>query len=202
MNVVCWWIWRDRGSLERQSVQYRTLVKSSFVFYFPTQLHSFAALYSIWSYLLHHQHIKEESLTLIALQRDHFITSLLYEPRKKKKLEKYDSLPQKHWHPSPSCTFQRISCESQLADDVTRDVRFDALTLFSVSFGGLQKVVKFLRVKLLQTRQHTAAGMSNVQQGDTRLEEVNNKCVVFVLLLIFYSGSDTFTDVFYTEAAC
>lgn len=64
-----------------------------------------------------------------------------------------------------SVTFNRISGESQLADDVTRDVRFDALALFSVSFSGLQKVVKFLRVKLLETQQHTlayAAGMNNV----------------------------------------
>lgn len=53
--------------------------------------------------------------------------------------------------PSASCTFQRVSCESQLADDVTWNVRFDALALFGVSFSGLQKVVELLRVKLLQT---------------------------------------------------
>lgn len=52
--------------------------------------------------------------------------------------------------PSPSCTFQRVSCESQLADDVTWNVCFDALALFGVSFSGLQKVVELLWVKLLQ----------------------------------------------------
>lgn len=52
---------------------------------------------------------------------------------------------------NPFCTFQRISCESQLADDVTWDVRFDALALFRVSLSGLQKVVKFFRVKFLET---------------------------------------------------
>lgn len=54
-------------------------------------------------------------------------------------------------------TFQRISCESQLADDVTGDVRLDALALLGVSFSRLQEVVKLLRVKLLQTR-HTEGG--------------------------------------------
>lgn len=53
--------------------------------------------------------------------------------------------------PSPSCTFQRVSCESQLADDITWNVRFDALALFGVSFSGLQKVVELLWVKLLQS---------------------------------------------------
>lgn len=54
--------------------------------------------------------------------------------------------------PRPSCTFQRISCESQLADDITRNVCFDALALFGVSFSGLQKVVELLWVKLLQSQ--------------------------------------------------
>lgn len=54
--------------------------------------------------------------------------------------------------PSPSCTFQRISCESQLADDITWNVRFDALALFGVSFRSLQKMVELLWVKLLQSQ--------------------------------------------------
>lgn len=49
-----------------------------------------------------------------------------------------------------SCTFQGISSETQLADDVTGDVRFDAAALFSMSFSSLQKVVELLWVKLLR----------------------------------------------------
>lgn len=82
----------------------------------------------------------------------------------------------------PSCTFQRVSCESQLADDVTRDVRFDALALFSVSFSGLQKVVKFLRVKLLLTQQHTlvyAAGLTNVEEDNARFNGGKQQIYVF-----------------------
>lgn len=54
--------------------------------------------------------------------------------------------------PGASSTFQRISCESQLADDITRNVCFDALALFGVSFSCLQKVVELLWVKLLQSQ--------------------------------------------------
>lgn len=56
---------------------------------------------------------------------------------------------------NPRRTLQGVSCESELTDDVARDVRLDALAFFSVSFSSLQKVVKLLRVKLLETEQET-----------------------------------------------
>ena len=47
-------------------------------------------------------------------------------------------------------TIQGVSSvQAQLVDDVSGDVGLDALALFGVALGGLQQMVKLLRVKLL-----------------------------------------------------
>lgn len=50
-------------------------------------------------------------------------------------------------------TFDRVSGQSQLADDVTRDVRLHQMTLLGVVLCRLQQMVKLLWVKLLETRE-------------------------------------------------
>ena len=52
--------------------------------------------------------------------------------------------------PGAGLTFQGVSGEAQLADDVLGDVRLHALAPLGVALGGLQAVVELLRVKLLQ----------------------------------------------------
>ena len=47
-------------------------------------------------------------------------------------------------------TFQGVSGEAELADDVLGDVRLHALAHLGVALGRLQAVVELLRVKLLQ----------------------------------------------------
>lgn len=54
------------------------------------------------------------------------------------------------WPAAALLTLQGIPGETQLADDVARDVTFDALTLLGMTFSCLQQVVELLRVKLLQ----------------------------------------------------
>lgn len=47
------------------------------------------------------------------------------------------------------CTFQRVSGEAQLADDVARDVCLDDLAHLGVALGCLQTMKELLWVKLL-----------------------------------------------------
>ncbi|KAG7238632.1 hypothetical protein INR49_030706 [Caranx melampygus] len=44
------------------------------------------------------------------------------------------------WADEPACVdlYKGVSCQSQLADDVSGDVCFDALAFFGVSFSSLQ----------------------------------------------------------------
>lgn len=51
-----------------------------------------------------------------------------------------------------SLTFNRISGQSQLADDVTRNVSLHQVTLFGVVLCCLQQMVELLRIKLLEKR--------------------------------------------------
>lgn len=46
-------------------------------------------------------------------------------------------------------TFDGVSGQAQLADDVPRNVGFHQVTLLGVVLGRLQQVVKLLRVELL-----------------------------------------------------
>lgn len=50
-------------------------------------------------------------------------------------------------------TLKGVPGEAQLADNVSRDVRLDALTFFSMTFSSLQQVVELLWIKLLQHTQ-------------------------------------------------
>lgn len=47
-------------------------------------------------------------------------------------------------------TLQWVPGEAQLTDDVSGDVRLDALALLSMALCCLQQVVELLRIKLLQ----------------------------------------------------
>jgi len=47
-------------------------------------------------------------------------------------------------------TLQGVPGEAQLADDVSGDVRLDALTLLGMALCCFQQVVELLRVKFLQ----------------------------------------------------
>lgn len=49
-------------------------------------------------------------------------------------------------------TFDGVSGQSELTDDVTRDVRLHQVTLFGVILGRLQQMVELLGVKLLLVR--------------------------------------------------
>lgn len=46
-------------------------------------------------------------------------------------------------------TFQRVSCQTELAYNVARNVGLDALPLFGVTLSRLQEVIELLWVKLL-----------------------------------------------------
>lgn len=50
-------------------------------------------------------------------------------------------------------TLQRVPGEAQLADDVSRNVRLNALAFFCMAFSCFQQVVELLRIKLLQRRE-------------------------------------------------
>lgn len=48
-------------------------------------------------------------------------------------------------------TFNRVSGESQLADDVTRNISFHQMALFGMVLRCLQQMIKLLRIKLLKS---------------------------------------------------
>lgn len=77
MNVAGYRVWRDRGSLERRSVWYRTFVKSIFVFNFPPQFSSSVPLEQEWA--IHFQKgTMKKGLLWRAAPRSLFNSTLLY----------------------------------------------------------------------------------------------------------------------------
>jgi hypothetical protein len=56
--------------------------------------------------------------------------------------------------PGAGLTFQGVSGEAQLADDVAGDVGAQELALLGVVLRSLQEVVELLRVELLQKQTH------------------------------------------------
>lgn len=78
-------------------------------------------------------------------------------------------------------TFQGISGEAQLADDVTGDVRFDALAFLGVSLRRLQEVVELLGIELLGRQSGEvnaeAAFLGNIQVFQVKLfETISTLC--------------------------
>lgn len=63
-------------------------------------------------------------------------------------------------------TLQGVPGETQLADDVARDVTLDALTLLGMTFSCLQQVIELLRVKLLQ-QQHNREDKDEEREEET-----------------------------------
>lgn len=54
-----------------------------------------------------------------------------------------------------SSTFQRVTRQAQLVDDIAWNVRLDALANLGMTLRRLQQVVKLFRVKLLSTAFNT-----------------------------------------------
>lgn len=46
-------------------------------------------------------------------------------------------------------TFEGVASQAQLVDDVTWNVRLDALALFGMTLGCLQQMIELFRVKFL-----------------------------------------------------
>ena len=70
----------------------------------------------------------------------------------------------------PRLTGQRISLQTQLADDVLRDVGGDALTGARLAFRPLQQVVKFLWVEFETLEEPGGARDDEEETADQRAD--------------------------------